>query len=141
MPEYQTLGAAACDVYVPEDFVLVPGRNVIPLNLSLEFGADMQALIEARSGFSVKGILAKTTTYGKQMRIDADVISGKIDSDYRGVVGVIVKSHMSVPFVIAEGTRIAQLTFVPVVRVSFESSDELSDTDRGDGGFGHSGCN
>lgn len=71
-------------------------------------------------------------------RFDCDVIEGKIDSDYRGNVGVIVHNRGTSTFLIKAGTRIAQMTFHKVETVQWEEADELSETDR-DGGFGSTG--
>ena len=72
---------------------------------------------------------------GCRRRFDCDVIQGKIDSDYRGCLGVIV-DNKDVEFRIMRGTRIAQLTFYKVEDVTFEEVEELTQTERGDGGFG-----
>ena len=72
-------------------------------------------------------------------RRDADVIDGKIDPDYRGGVGVIVNSHESYPFRLAAGTRVAQMIFYKYESFDIEVVDDLSATDRGEGGFGSTG--
>lgn len=71
-------------------------------------------------------------------RFDCDVIEGKIDSDYRDGVGVIVHNRGKCTFLIKAGTRIAQMTFHKVEKANWEEVEELSETDR-KGGFGHSG--
>lgn len=74
-------------------------------------------------------------------RINADVIRGLIDENYRGPVGVIVKveSDISCGFLLKRGTRIAQMQIVEVPETEIVDVDSLSDTDRGDGGFGSTG--
>ena len=70
------------------------------------------------------------------------MLVGKVDPDYRGEVGVIIRNNEpDKPFLIAKGTRIAQMTLYPVAQLpgGFEVSDELSETERADGGFGHTG--
>lgn len=140
IPELKTSGAAAYDVYNPELFLLKPGRNAVPLNFRMSFSKHIQALIEARSGFSLKGFEVKYDPSDEEtIRIDADVIVGKIDSDFRGIVNVIVKNNTNGYYFIPAGERIAQLTFIPIVHPDFECVDSLDTTERGDGGFGHTG--
>jgi len=134
LPRKATRGAAAYDVYTPEDSLVRYGRNVIGLALAIEVPDGYEAKIEPRSGFSAKGI---EDHHGE--RHDADVIQGKIDSDYRGEIGVIVYSRDRVPFTIRKGTRIAQLTFYKVEAAQWEETDILTETERGDGGFGSTG--
>lgn len=144
MPTKATEGSAAYDVYASEDTVITYGRNKIPLGFSLEFSSEWEALIDARSGFSLKGMegyLFPDYNYERPRRFDADVIQGKCDSDYRGIYNVIVKSYDKDPFVVKKGTRIAQMTFVPVGTAEFIEVDRLSDSDRADGGFGSTGTN
>lgn len=135
IPTKASEGAAAYDVYLPEGVYIRPGRQVIPLNFKLSMEPGYEAKIEPRSGFSSKGM---EDAWGA--RHDADVIQGKIDWDYRGPVGVIIISREQNPFYLAEGTRIAQMTFYKVEDTEFEVVDELDETERGEGGFGHSGA-
>lgn len=142
MPVKSTGGSAAYDVCAATDFVIKNGRNKVPLGFKLSFPPDWEMLIDARSGFSVKGFEVyhiADTNFERPLRIDADVIQGKGDSDYRGEYNVIVKSNESKPYVIKAGTRIAQITFVPVGSANFDIVEDLDETERGDGGFGHSG--
>lgn len=148
MPKKATDGAAAYDLYVPEDVSLENGRQVIDLKFSMELPHGYAATIQPRSGFSAKGMEAivsdsypfddEEETYGK--RLDADVIRGLVDEDYRGNVGVIVNvQEYHDRIVIAKGTRIAQMQIVEVPKVELEEVEELSDTNRGEGGFGSTG--
>lgn len=132
VPTKATKGAIAYDVSVPRDFKIHVGRQIIPLDFAIEMELYCEAKIEPRSGFSSKGI-----EDCNGVRHDADVIVGKIDSDYRGNVGVIIYSREE--FTIAKNTRIAQMTFYRSPESCFSIVDELTDTDRGEGGFGHSG--
>lgn len=172
IPKKATPGSAAYDLCTAEDFIVEPGRSIIPLGFAMETKPGYEALIDPRSGFSAKGMegheilpLWELTVpggdkykvagfpenpvgpnlhyYGKFIslepkRFDCDVIEGKIDSDYRKGVGVIVCSRMTSPFLIKAGTRIAQMTFHKVETVEWEETDELSETER-DGGFGSTG--
>ena len=164
VPKKATKGAAAYDVYVPEDVVIKKGRQIVSLKLIMAVPEGYEADIEPRSGFSAKGMegyhvmervvqmhspaeAIVTPNDGrlywsdKAERFDADVIEGKIDSDYRGEIGVIIKSCDDRMFGLKRGTRIAQLTIYKVEDVEFKEVEELSETDRGDGGFGHTGSN
>lgn len=137
VPTKGTPGAAAYDVYLPRTYTIHAGRQVLPLDIAIELPYGYEAKIEPRSGFSSKGMESTAASGGA--RKDADVIVGKIDSDYRGNIGVIVYSHEYWPFSVDKGTRIAQLTIYKVETAEFEECEELTDTERGDGGFGSTG--
>lgn len=135
VPVKATPGAAAYDVFIPSAVTISPGRQIVSLGLSIEIPEGYEAKIEPRSGFSANGM---EDIY--KCRRDADVIPGKIDSDYRGPIGVIVNNHEPVCFRLSEGERIAQLTIYKVETADFQICEELSETERGGGGFGHSGA-
>lgn len=132
IPVRATEGAACFDLYTPREFAVQKGRNIIPLDLSIELPAGTYAEIRPRSGFSAKGF---EDVHG--CRRDADVLHGVVDADYRGNVGVIVRSEDY--FVIAKGTRVAQMLIGGYIPCEFEEVDDLSSTDRGEGGFGSTG--
>ncbi|MCR5682351.1 MAG: dUTP diphosphatase [Clostridiales bacterium] len=133
IPAYQTPGAAACDLCtaLDEPVTVMPGaRTLIPTGLALDFGASdgsVVALIFARSGLAVKRGLALSNGVGV------------IDADYRGEIKVAVINLGSEPVTIESGDRIAQMAFLPVSPAVFAEVDEVSETERGDGGFGHTG--
>ncbi len=135
IPAYQTPGAAACDLSAAIDAPLTvePGaRTLIPTGLALDFGASsadtsVVALIFARSGLAVKRGLALSNGVGV------------IDADYRGEIKVAVVNLGAEPVTVEPGDRIAQMAFFPVLRAAFEEVPEISDTERGAGGFGHTG--
>lgn len=137
MPKKATNGAAAYDVYLPRDIKVENGRQVIPLDFAIEIPYGYEGKIEPRSGFSSKGMegYVERIVEPYHTRFECDVIQGKIDSDYRGCVGVIVR-NLSLPFFMTRGTRIAQLTIYKVEDAEFELSEELSETERGEGGYG-----
>lgn len=148
MPEKKTAGAAAYDVFIPRETVINPGRNVVRLDLAIELPEGYEAKIEARSGFSARGMAGlweyydvthDVTNLQYSTEIDADVIPGKIDCDYRGNIGVIIYSRMKDPFTLLAKLRIAQMTIYKVESADFELCDELSETDRAEGGFGSTG--
>ena len=160
IPEKATAGSAADDLYVPEDVIIKPGRQIIPLGFAMEMEEGYEALVDPRSGFSSKGMegyevlesypyegprrviinipLQKRYVAMEPERFDCDVIEGKIDSDYRDGVGVIVHNRGEQTFMIKAGTRIAQMTFHKVEKANWVEVEELSESDR-KGGFGHSG--
>lgn len=133
-PKRATQLAAGYDLYLPADVQIKKGRQLIPLGFAIELPEGYEADIEPRSGFSSKGMLASDGN-----RKDADVIEGKVDADYRGEVHIILNNHGE-PFELACGTRIAQMTIRKHEVVEFVESEELSETERGEGGFGHSGA-
>lgn len=154
IPKKATPGSAAYDLYVPEDFIVKKGRQVIPLGFAMEMEPGHEALVDPRSGFSTKGMEGYRveyimTNHGYDLekipsvceypqRFDCDVIEGKIDADYRDGVGVIIINRSPYDFVVKAGTRIAQLTVHKVETVEWEEVDELSPSER-DGGFGSTG--
>ncbi|MQQ09735.1 dUTP diphosphatase [Epibacterium sp. SM1979] len=132
LPSYETTGAAGADVRanLPDraSVILAPGERVlVPTGLRLEIPAGYEIQIRPRSGLALKhGITLPNTP-------------GTIDSDYRGPLGVIVMNAGQEAFTIAHGDRIAQMILAPVVQARFELTDNLSDTERGAGGFGSTG--
>ena len=147
MPHKMHDNDAGFDLYVPRDTELSEGRQVIPLEFSMELPHGYAATIQPRSGFSSKGIECEYYIWeikeSGEFRIDADVIRGLVDENYRGVVGVIINVHRLITpaerFILKRGTRIAQMQIVEVLDVELEESDALSDTDRGTDGFGSTG--
>lgn len=132
VPLRATDGAACFDLYTPREVAIQKGRNVIPLDLAIELPAGTYAEIRPRSGFSAKGF---EDVHG--CRKDADVLHGCIDEDFRGNIGVIVRSEDY--FVIAKGTRIAQMLIAEYMPCDLEEVEDLSATERGAGGFGSTG--
>lgn len=137
IPTKATPGAAAYDIVVPKDTRIHQGRQVVPLLFAIELPPGYEAMIEPRSGYSSKGFVG--TIADTEYRFDADVINGKIDSDYRGGVGVIVHSREQRCFVVRAGQRIAQMTIYKVEEANFKKVAMLSESERDNGGFGHSG--
>lgn len=146
LPLKSDVYAAAFDLYVPCDVDLHVGRQVIDLGFSIELPRGYAAIVQPRSGFSARGLDAEIVGddgFRRQCRIDADVIIGLVDENYRGHVGVILKVYDVNPFaervVLKRGTRVAQMRIVSVPVVDLESVSELDmSNDRG-GGFGHTG--
>jgi len=130
LPEYQSSGAAGADVYsfLEQDIILKPGETkLIPTGLFVEIPEGYEAQIRPRSGLALKNGITLLNS------------PGTIDSDYRGEIKIIVTNLGSHDFTITNHMRIAQMVFCRVYRGSFNQTDELEDTRRGHGGFGHSG--
>lgn len=132
IPVRATDGAACYDLYVPKDTAISKGRNVVKLDLAIELPQGTYAEIRPRSGFSAMGMEDITGC-----RRDADVLHGCIDEDYRGNIGVIIRSEDY--FVIRKGTRIAQMLIGEYRQNELVEVDDLSSTDRGEGGLGSTG--
>lgn len=131
MPAYATEGSAGLDLraMLKEDTVLEPGETIlIPTGLAIHIGTpELAAVILPRSGL------------GHKHGIVLGNLVGLIDSDYQGELMVSCWNRSNTAFTVTVGERIAQLVLVPVVQASFEFVDEFSVSERGVGGFGHSG--
>ena len=133
LPSYETSGAAGADVRASlgsgEKILIRPGERVlVPTGLSVEIPSGYEIQVRPRSGLSFKTGL---------MVVNAP---GTIDSDYRGEVKIILGNLGKEDEVINHGDRVAQLVLAPVTQAFYEASiDDLSDTDRGTGGFGSTG--
>lgn len=132
LPKYETDQSAGMDLRaaVPEDepIVLHPGeRKLVPTGLQIALPAGHEGQVRPRSGLAV--------------RIGITVLNapGTIDADYRGEVKVILVNLGGEPFEIRRGERIAQLVVARHERVTWTVADELQETARGAGGFGHTG--
>lgn len=131
LPEYATAGAAGLDLRACLDapLILEPGAtHLIPSGLAIHIEDEgLAAVLLPRSGL------------GHKHGIVLGNLVGLIDSDYQGQVYVSCWNRGNEPFEIHVGDRIAQMVFVPVVRVEFERVDEFEATSRAGGGFGHTG--
>ncbi|MEE8309624.1 MAG: dUTP diphosphatase [Hyphomicrobium sp.] len=132
LPAYQSKGAAGLDLVAAIDtqhpLTLAPGARVlVPTGLILELPAGYEAQVRPRSGLALN--------YG----ITVLNSPGTIDSDYRGEVSVVLANLGYAPFEIRRGERIAQLVITPVARANLVEVAKVSDTARGQGGFGSTG--
>jgi dUTP pyrophosphatase len=110
-----------------DSYYLRPGViAVIPLGFAIELPKDKKLEIYSRSGMAIKGLVVNNAP-------------GQVDSDYRGCVCVIVKNVGPEALKISNGDRICQGAIVDVIKSDFELVEELTETDRGEGGFGHTG--
>ncbi|MCP5469474.1 MAG: dUTP diphosphatase [Chlamydiales bacterium] len=130
IPVYASKEAAGADVRanISEPFVLESGRTVlVPTGLFFEIPSGFEIQVRPRSGLALKHQVTVLNT------------PGTIDADYRGELGVILINHGKREFVIEPKMRIAQVVVKPVCRVEFEPVGELAISERGSGGFGHTG--
>ncbi len=130
LPAYQSEGASGFDVRAQIDspMALEPGqRKLIPTGLSFEIPIGFEIQARPRSGLAIKHGISLVNT------------PGTIDADYRGEVGIILINHGQEVFEINPQDRIAQLVICPIVQADFTVTDNLTDTDRGAGGFGSTG--
>lgn len=130
LPKQQTAGAAGIDLCadIPEDVVIEPHQTVmISSGLAFEIPAGYFGAIYARSGLSTKRGLRPANCVGV------------IDSDYRGPVGLPLHNDTDEVRVVQPGDRVAQMVIQEAFGVILEETEELSETDRGSGGFGSTG--
>lgn len=130
LPSYGSAGAAGADLYacLEEALLVPPGESAwIPTGIALEIPDGYAGLIYARSGLACKQGLAPANKVGV------------VDSDYRGQVVVVLHNHSSETRTVSHGDRIAQLLITPVLTPSFTLAEELTTSERGEGGFGSTG--
>ncbi len=130
LPAYGSADAAGADLYVLTDgpVAIAPGETVLlHTGLAVAIPQGYVGLVYARSGLATKRGLAPANKVGV------------IDADYRGEVRVALHNHGSVPQVVEDGDRVAQLVIVPYLTAQFIPAEELDDTGRGAGGFGSTG--
>lgn len=128
IPEYATPLSAGVDLR-SSIYVLVDAFDsaIIPTGLHIELPEGYEAQVRPRSGLALKHQITVLNS------------PGTIDADYRGEIGVILINHSDTPFAIEPGDRIAQLVFSKYERAEFVEVKELSKTERGERGFGHTG--
>ncbi|HHW14216.1 MAG TPA: dUTP diphosphatase [Firmicutes bacterium] len=130
LPQYMTCGAAGADLLaaVEEPLTLAPGeRRLVPTGLRLALPPGYEAQVRPRSGLALRhGVTCLNSP-------------GTIDADYRGEIGVILVNLGEEPFTVRRGERIAQLVVAPVARAEWKEDGGLEPTERGEGGFGHTG--
>ena len=130
LPSYGSEFAAGADLYacMEEEVTLAPGETkLIHTGIAMEVPVGYAGLIYARSGLATKRGLAPANKVGV------------VDSDYRGEIMVALHNHSTTPQTVAPGERIAQMVIAPFLCADFEEKQELSDTVRGEGGFGSTG--
>ncbi|TVQ80354.1 MAG: dUTP diphosphatase [Flavobacteriales bacterium] len=131
LPKYQTAASAGMDLhaYLPNETIeLAPGEyKLIPTGLYIALPEGTEAQVRPRSGLAFKNGVTVLNS------------PGTIDADYRGEVGVLLVNHGKSKFLIQHGDRIAQMVVAEYSRVQWRLSENLSSTQRGEGGFGSTG--
>lgn len=130
LPSYMSQGASGADLYadVREEILLKPGDiRLVSTGISISLPQGFEAQIRPRSGLAFKHGITLVNT------------PGTVDSDYRGVISLIVTNLGREPYVIRRGDRLAQMIIAPVARMEVEKWEELDTTQRESGGFGHTG--
>lgn len=130
LPEYATDGSSGLDLRaaVENELIIANGKvGVIPTNLRVEIPAGYEIQVRPRSGLAVKNGIGVLNS------------PGTIDSDYRGEIKVILFNFGNENFIIKRGDRIAQMVVSKVYRANLILTDDLNSSDRGEGGFGHTG--
>lgn len=130
MPQYKTLGASAMDLVaaIDEDIIIPSGEiKIIPTGIAIELPHNTEAQVRSRSGLAIKKGIAVVNGIGT------------IDEDYRGEICVGLINLSKEDFTIQRGDRIAQMAIMEVLKPQIEVLDELSETQRADGGFGSTG--
>ncbi len=130
LPQYSTEHSAGMDVRAAIDMpvTIMPGeRKLIPTGLRVQLPDGYELQMRPRSGLALKrGVTLLNSP-------------GTIDADFRGEIGVIIINHSDEPFIIERGDRIAQMVLARYERICWYATDSLDESERGDGGFGHSG--
>jgi dUTP pyrophosphatase len=130
LPAYQTEGSAGMDLCaaIDADHAIAPGdRALFPCGFSLAIPEGHEGQVRSRSGLALKYGVAVLNS------------PGTIDSDYRGELAVVLINHGETSFVVSRGMRIAQLVISRVEQAQWEEVNDLPETDRGEGGYGHTG--
>ncbi len=130
LPTYATPASAGVDIraFLSEPIELQPGeRKLVPTGLFIELPVGYEAQVRPRSGLAIKNGITVLNS------------PGTIDADYRGEVMIILINHSQETFTINSGDRIAQMVVAKCEQVEWKEEENLSNTDRGEGGFGSSG--
>jgi dUTP pyrophosphatase len=130
LPAYETLSSAGMDVraFLNEPVVIKPLQRVlIPTGLRVQLPQGYEMQLRPRSGLALKHGITLVNT------------PGTIDADYRGEIGVILINLSDTNFTINDGDRICQMVISNYTHVEWENTDTIDQTERGDGGFGHTG--
>ena len=130
LPAYATEGSSGADLraYIEEPITLMPGeRRLVPTGLFVEIPQGVEAQIRARSGLAIKHGIGLVNGVGT------------VDSDYRGEWNIPLINWGQEPYTIHSGDRIAQVIFSRYEKADFVSVSQISETERGAGGFGHTG--
>ena len=130
LPDYATLFSSGMDIYayIDNEFVMKPmERALISTGLYIELPPGYEAQIRPRSGLAIKNGITVLNT------------PGTIDADYRGEIKILLINLSNDNFTIQAGDRIAQMVIAPCIQAVWQIENELSQTQRGEGGYGHTG--
>jgi dUTP pyrophosphatase len=128
LPEYASPGDSGLDLFSVEEKVIPVGKSaLVKTGIKIELPVGHEAQVRPRSGLALKNGITVLNT------------PGTIDEGYRGEIGVILMNHGDQPFSIRPGMKIAQMVICPVTTVNVASVSSLSETQRGEGGFGSTG--
>jgi dUTP pyrophosphatase len=130
LPRYATNGSSGMDVYaaIDDEIIINPGEiKLIPTGFYLSIPRGYEAEVRPRSGLALKHGITLVNS------------PGTIDSDFRGLVCVVITNLGKKPYTIKRGDRIAQIVFKETIRGDLELCEELDETERASGGFGHTG--
>jgi len=132
IPEYMTPDSAGLDIRaaIEEDIIIKPGEfTLVPTGLAISIPSGYEVQVRPRSGLSIRHGIGLLNS------------PGTIDADYRGEIKIIMFNFGKENFIIKNGDRIAQLVLNKIEKIEFEIVDELDETHRNEGGFGHTGIN
>ena len=130
LPSYKTNGASGMDLmaWIDNPIILKQGTScLVPTGISVAFPQEYEIQVRPRSGLAAKNNISVLNT------------PGTIDSDYRGEIKIILFNHGNENFLINNKDRIAQMVLTPIIKMQLEETNELPDTNRGEGGFGSTG--
>ena len=128
LPKYQTEGSSGMDLMAEDGVVIAPSKmQMVPTGLRVKIPQGCEIQIRSRSGMAFKSQIFVLNS------------PGTIDADFRGLIGVLLFNAGAEPFEVKKGDRIAQAVLCPVIKLTWEEVESLEKTERGDGGFGHTG--
>ncbi len=128
IPQYQTEGSAGFDLHSVETVMIPSGSQMlVKIGLAVEIPEGTELQLRPRSGLALKKMISITNS------------PGTLDSDYRGPIGIILINHGANSFFVTKGDRIAQAVLCPVIKAEIIEVEELSETNRGVGGYGSTG--
>lgn len=130
LPAYSTPGSAGIDLYaaVADRLIMPPGETIaVPTGISIAIPEGYEGQVRPRSGLA------------RKYQIGIMNSPGTVDCDYRGEVQVLLTNFSNAPYVLRRGDRIAQLVITRYEQIEWEPTNQLPDSDRGKGGFGHTG--
>ena len=140
IPHRSREGDACFDLYSINDYVVLGrSKTTIPTGISIELPVEYEAEIRPRSGISLNGLECKCFDIDEFVVADIDVMQGTIDSNYRGQINIIVRNNNNCDIVIPKYTKLAQMKINYVPDVELVEVEELSESNRGENGFGSSG--